>query len=189
MSIFSREVWTIFYGPNEYGPIIFKFSIIVAAFDALYMMMCSTLQGLNKTKLVYIAVFLGLGINLVLDLPLMYLFNNIGIYPYYGAITATLIGCLISFIIPLITLKRKYHINYTETWVRLPKLMISYGSIIILSTLYEFFIKNVTNRFLLIPILGIFGILLLILYYLFNKKELDIVVGNRIANLFKKGKK
>lgn len=189
MSIFSREVWTIFYGQNEFGPIIFKYSIVVAAFDALYMMVCSTLQGLNKTKLVYISVFLGLGLNLLLDLPLMYLFNKLGIYPYYGAITATLIGYSLSSIIPLVTLKKKYKINYSETWERLPKLLISYGFIIIACTLYGLLIKNITNRLLLIPILGIFGIILLIAYYLFNKKELENVVGKRIANIFKRGKR
>ena len=92
MSLFAREIWTIFYGTSYFGPKIFKLFIITAAIDALYIMICNALQGLNKTKLIYIAVISGLLINLTLDIPLMILFHKIGIDAYYGAIIATIIG-------------------------------------------------------------------------------------------------
>ena len=54
MSIFATPIWRIFYGDSYYGPIIFRYSILIAAVDALYIMICNGLQGLSKSKLIYI---------------------------------------------------------------------------------------------------------------------------------------
>ena len=84
VSLFAREIWNIFYGYNYYGPIVMQYLFIVAFFDASFTMTCSALQGLSKKRLIYISVLVGLGVNASLDLPLIYLFNNLGIYPFYG---------------------------------------------------------------------------------------------------------
>lgn len=189
MSIFAREIWTIFYGENYYGPLIFKFLIITAAFDALYIMICNGLQGLNKTKLIYIAVISGLLTNLCLDIPLILLFNKIGIYPYYGAITATIVGYTISLIIPLVTLNKKYKIKYDDTIMKLPKLFGVYTIMILLSFIYRGIINNVNNRLLLIVLLAIIGIVLLIIYYYLNKKEIEEILGKSIKDIIKRKKR
>lgn len=188
MSIFASQVWQIFYGENYYGPIIFRFSIITAAVDALYIMICNGLQGLNKSKLIYISVGLGLLINLCLDIPLILLFDKIGIYPYYGAITATIIGYSISLIIPLVTLKKQYKLNYSNTIKKLPKLFGVYLIMILLSLGYRGIINNVESRMFLIVLLGIIGIILVILYYFLNKKEIEEILGGELNNLIR-GKK
>ena len=189
MSIFSTQIWMIFYGESYYGPIIFRYSILIAAIDALYIMICNGLQGLNKSKLIYISVGLGLLINLCLDIPLMLLFNSLNIYPYYGAITATLIGYTISLTIPLVTLKRKYKINYKDTFNKMPKLLLSYVIMILLSLISCDIIKNVNNRLLLIILLAIIGIILLIIYYYLNKKEINEITSNKISNILKRKKR
>ena len=181
MSIFGSSIWQIFYGKNSYGEIIVKYSVIVAAIDSLYIMISNALQGLNKTKLIYLSVILGLLINAMLDIPLMLLFNKLGIYPYYGAITATLIGYLISIIIPLIYLKEKENFNYNNVLNSLPRLFISYAILIIICLIYETLIHNVTNRLLLILLIAIIGLVCLLLYYLLNK--------NVILTIIKKDKK
>jgi len=195
MSVFAKEIWQIFYGISSndpisyYGPIIFRFSIITAAVDALYIMICNGLQGLNKSKLIYISVGLGLLINLCLDIPLMILFNNIGIYPYYGAIAATIIGYSISLIIPLVTLKKKYNLNYSSTIKKLPKLFGIYLIMILLSLGYRGIINNVNGRMIMIPLIGIIGIILVILYYFLNKKEIEEILGGNIIEIIKRKKR
>ncbi|MBE6156697.1 MAG: polysaccharide biosynthesis protein [Firmicutes bacterium] len=190
MSIFAREIWTIFYGSEvHYGPIIFRFLILTAAADALYIMICNGLQGLNKTKLIYLAVGLGLLTNLCLDLPLMFLFNKIGIYPYYGAITATLIGYSISLIIPLITLKKQFKLEYSNTRKKLPKLFSVYTLMILLSFIYRGIIKNVESRILLIALIGIIGIILVFIYFSINKKEIEEITGKKIKDILKRKKR
>lgn len=189
ISIFASKIWTIFYGESYFGPIILRYSIIVAAFDALYIMICTALQGLNKSKLIYISVGIGLLVNLFLDVPLMLLFNKINIYPYYGAITATLLGYIISLIIPLVTLKRKYYLNYKDTFYKLPKLLLSYIIMIVLSLICCGIIKNVNSRLLLIIQLAIIGIILLIIYFYLNRKEINEITDNKINKLLKRKKR
>ncbi len=186
MSIFAKEIWTIFYGSSYYGPIIFRFSILTAALDAFYIMICNGLQGLNKSKLIYLSVLLGLGTNLLLDYPLILLFNKLNIYPYYGAITATLIGYTISLVIPLINLKKSYKLNYKVTLNRLPKLFGTYLIMIFISLIYRVIINDVTNRFFLIGLVGLIGIILLCLYYILNKFEIKDILGK---DLFKRKKR
>lgn len=180
ISIFGNEIWTIFFGTeNTFGPIIIKYSVIVASFDALYIMMSNGLQGLGKTKLIYTSVILGLGINLLLDIPLIYLFNKLNLYPYYGAISATLIGYIISLLIPLIKLKDDLKLNYHLIYKQLPKLFLVYSLMIFLSLIGCAIINNVTSRILLIIYIGLIGLILLVIYYLINKQELKEIFNKR----------
>lgn len=172
MSIFAGEVWSLFYAENHFGPIIFKYIIMVSILDSAYVIICSALQGLYKTKLVYISVFLGLIINLILDIPLIYLFNNIGIYPYYGAITATVIGYAISLGIPLVALKKKEGFEYSATFKTMPKLVLSLIIMMTIAFLYRYFIP-LNGGFILTCIYLFFaGILTMFPYLLINYKDL-----------------
>ena len=173
ISIYADEVWNIFYTPNTHGAIIFKYLIIVAILDSAYLIICSTLQGLYKTKLVYTAVILGLSINLILDIPLMYLFNNLGIYPYYGAITSTVIGYMFSLGIPLITLYKKDNLSYKDTFKKIPRLIITLGVYIIICLVYKNYVTLPHDSFLYICVyLGIIGVISTLIYILLNFKLL-----------------
>ena len=189
MSIFAKPIWTIFYGNSFYGPIIFKFLILTAAFDALYIMICNGLQGLNKTKLIYISVGTGLLTNLCLDLPLMYLFNSLNFYPFYGAILATIIGYTISVGIPIATLKIKYSFNYQSTLNKIPKLLLVYIIMIFISLIYRDIIINVEGRLLLILLLAIIGIILLMIYCTINKQEIEEIFGIKYKNILSRKKR
>ena len=162
------------------------FRSLTAAVDALYILICNALQGLNRTKLVYLTVILGLGINLILDIPLILLFDKLGFYPFYGALCATFIGYGISLIIPLLTLKKKYQLNYQSTIKKLPKLFIVYGIMIFLSFLYRGIISDVNNRIMLILLLGLAGLVLIVIYYLLNRKEISEILGKKLR-IRKKG--
>ena len=188
MSVFAKEIWTIFYGSSYFGPIVFRYLILTAAFDALYIMICNGLQGLNKSKLIYISVGLGLLTNLCLDIPLILLFNKIGIYPYYGAITATIIGYSISLIIPLTVLKKSYKLNYKNTTKKIPKLFSIYILMIFLSLFFRGIINTIESRMLLIVLIGLFGIILVLIYYFLNKNEIKEILGDEVSNIIKRKK-
>ncbi len=189
ISIFSKEVWTIFFGTqNKFGPIILKYSIITAGVDALYILICNGVQGLNKSKLIYVSIFCGLIVNIFLDVPLILLFNKWHLYPYYGAITSTILGYLTSLIIPLFVLKFKYHLSYEDTLKKIPKLLLVYILMIFLSLIYRGIINNIVNRIYLILLLGIIGIILLVIYYFLNKKEIEEIVGSNIMKKIKRRK-
>jgi len=139
--------------------------------------------------LIYTSVGLGLLVNLCLDLPLMFLFNKLNIYPYYGAITATLIGYFISLIIPLVTLKKQFKLNYSNTTKKLPKLFLVYLLMILLSFIYRGIINNVESRLLLIVLIGVISIILITIYYFMNNKEIEEIIGKNIKDLLKRKKR
>lgn len=187
LSIFSKQVWTIFYGESFYGPLIFKYTILLAILDSAYIMICSALQGLSKTKLIYISCATGLITKTILDIPLIFLFNKIGIYPFYGAILATTIGYLLSLTIPLYTLKHKYNFNYTDTIKSIPKLIVTIVILVLICTgLRSIVFTHVTGKLPELIALAIIGILSLIIYYLLNKDLLNKLIGDKITNKFKR---
>lgn len=169
LSIFSKEIWYIFYGQSYYGPIIFKYIILVAILDSAYIIFFSALQGLYKTKLVYICALSGITINALLDLPLMYLFNKLGIYPYYGAITATVIGYIISLSIPMFSLYKNDGFRYNDTIKSLPKLIFSILIAIFMCIIYKKIMPTFNGFIGNILYLGIIGLLTLIVFFLINK--------------------
>ena len=186
MSIFADNIWTIFYGESYYGPIILRFTILVAYFDSAYIMICSALQGLYKTKLIYIAVITGLLVNVLLDIPLILLFNYIGIYPFYGAITATVIGYLISLGIPLYSLKTKDNFDYSPTLKKLPKVLFTFVILICICVLYKHLFTYNYSRLFNILYISIIGLICLIIYYLLNKKIINELFGAKINKFTKK---
>lgn len=174
MSIFASPIWSIFYGFNasKYGAIIFRFTILVAIFDSAYVIICSALQGLYKTKLVYTSVILGLVTNLILDVPLMYLFNYLGIYAFYGATTATIIGYIVSLGIPLITLKKEEGFSYKSTLSLIPRVLASSFIVAIIAISYKM-IMPYHERFIYTCFyLGLIGIICVGIYAAFNWKVL-----------------
>lgn len=186
MSIFSTQIWNVFYGESYYGPIILKYTILVAFFDSAYIMICSALQGLYKTKLIYIAVISGLLTNVILDLPLILLFNKLGIYPFYGAITATVVGYLVSLGIPLYSLYKNDNFNYTETFKTIPKLLLSIIIIITVGLLLKNIIPSPESRFITIIYMGIMAFFIFGLYYAINYKIINSILGHKVAKILKK---
>ena len=75
----------------------------------------SSSKSLNKFKLVYLSTITGFVSNAILDVPLMILYSKIGIPPFLGAITASIIGYGLSILIALISLKKECKLKYRDT--------------------------------------------------------------------------
>lgn len=131
ISFLAEPIWTIFYGTSTYGPIIFRYSIFTALFANIYMISTSTLQGLNKFKSVYICAIGGFGLTAILDIPMMLLFDKLSLYPFYGAITATIIGYSVSIFIGLKTINKDCKISYKDTLNKLLRILVPVLSMIV----------------------------------------------------------
>ena len=189
MSMLAKPIWTLFYGKSIYGPIVYKYFVYTALFGGVYTIMVNTLQGINKYKLVTTTVLIGLLTNAILDVPLMLLFNKLGMNVSYGAITAALIGYTLSATISLTILNKKYNFSFIETIKRLPKFIFSWLIFIISILLLKLFIPiNISNRLLQIPILTIYGVLSFLIYIFINYKNNIIkeILGTNINNKLKK---
>lgn len=125
ISLLSKPIWSIFYGYNINGAIILSWHIFTSLFFNIYVVTSSTLQSLNKFKAVYLSTLSGFLANALLDVPLMLLFNALGLRPYLGAILATCIGYSLSIFIALKILKKNSHISYKSTYKVLFKILLS----------------------------------------------------------------
>ncbi len=189
LSIYAKEVWFIFYGASYFGPIIFKFKIFSTFLDSIYLIMGSILQNLSKRKLLYKSIFWGLGVNAILDIPLILLFNKIGIYPYYGAIVATMIGYIITISIIVTNLKKDEGISYNLKNI-LKNILLTLIILIPINLIVRYFVFSfITSRLLTILAITITGLVSLVIYYLINKDLLIEMFGEKFikrALFFKK---
>ncbi len=187
ISINSDNLYTLFYGYNKYGIIILKYLPFVSFLSSIQVLLNMTLQGLNEYKIVYLNTILGFVLNALLDIPLMRLFNLLGYYPYYGAITSTIIGYSVSIIIIIILFKIKYSFKFKLLFKNLCKeLMPLIISFVILLIIKKYIIFD-GNRLIQIPVLIslfiiIFGIYLLITY---KNKLLNNVLGDNLTQKIK----
>lgn len=140
ISFLAEPIWTIFYGTSTYGPIIFRYSIFTALFANIYMISTSTLQGLNKFKSVYICAIGGFGLTAILDIPMMLLFDKLSLYPFYGAITATIIGYSLSIFIGLKTINKDCAISYKDTLNKLLRILVPVISIVAALVILKIFL-------------------------------------------------
>lgn len=132
LSMLSKQVWSIFYGPSVNGSLILSLNVFTGLVINIYMISSSALQGLNKFKLVYLSTITGFVSNAMLDVPIMLLYNRIGIPPFLGAVTSSIIGYLLSIVIIFVSLKKECKLEYKDTFVVLLKLILPVVSMIVL---------------------------------------------------------
>ena len=112
ISFLAKPIWILFYGNSNFGPSVLSFYIFVGLFMGLFTLMVTILQVLKDNKIVIVSLLAGVIIKILLNTNLLMAFNNMALPPYYGVITASILGYLISFIICVVSLKRKYEISF-----------------------------------------------------------------------------
>lgn len=131
LCILAKPVWTVFYGANTYGTQVLSIMVLNAIFANLYGVTFNTVQSLNKFKVVYASVFVGFALNGFLDIPLMLLFDRIGIPAFWGATVATTLGYCASILIAAHNLRKNHNISYTPTIKMFAKIMVPTVSMIL----------------------------------------------------------
>lgn len=181
ISLMANSFWTVFYGKNQMGASIIKFSILVTVFDCLYMVLNSAMQSLNRKQIIYKSVISGLLVNLILDIPLMYLFSYLGLKAYHGAITATLLGFIVSNALSLGYLKKHMNINFTETLKVLPRFIISVVILVGLGIVFNSILPvDSSSRLMQIINIAVSGIVCGGIYLVINLKELKTVLPEKL---------
>ena len=171
ISLLAKPIWSIFYGYNINGTIILSTHIFTSLFFNIYVVTSSTLQSLNKFKAVYISTLTGFIINALLDVPLMILFNAMGLKPYLGAILATCIGYFLSVFIALRILKKEHKLKYTKTYKSLGKILVSTTCmILVVLLLKKIIIIDFTSRLYSIIYIGIISVIVALVYLIVSVK-------------------
>lgn len=160
LAFLSEPVYTLFYGNNTYGTLILRYTSISSFFASIYIVISLSLQSLNKFKTVYVSSIMGFLINALLDVPLMYLFNLMGLEAFYGAILATILGYVFSYIYSLTSLKRGMNFNYSETLDTIKKVFLPITSMFIVLVILNLFVKLPTNGIMrMCLVLGLYTLL------------------------------
>jgi len=150
------------------------------------MVINSLMQSLNKRKIIYISVITGLLLNLIFDIPLMNLFHKLNLPAYYGAITATLIGFLVSNIMSMIYLNKEMKLDYKETILSIPRFIISIVILIISLKLFKLILPiNTTSRLIQVFNLLISGIVNGGIYLIINFKSIKTLLPQKLLKKLK----
>ena len=146
ISIFSGTVWNVFYGHSYYGPLTMKLFIFVAVAASLENVCSSSLQAMNKFKVLYKSVIIGVLLNAILDAPLMIVFYKLGIYPVCGAMVSSIIGFMTICFITLYYLKKEEGLSFKNIYITVLKLLIPFVILIGVSMLFKCFIPDSLNN-------------------------------------------
>lgn len=183
-------VWQIFYNTNHFGYMILGLSVFSALCANMYMILSTICQSLNKFKLVYLVSISGFLTNALLDIPIMLLFDKIGLPAFLGSIVASIIGFSLSVIIGLVSLRKQEKIKFNFLFKNIFKSLIpAFIMILVLLIIDHFIIIN--NNILKIAIYAIIGggIYIIISYYLGILNDLFGKEGlNRILKKLTLGK-
>ena len=124
VSILSHSIWTLFYDTNPIGGTILSLAAFSALGANLYMTITAICQSVNKYSSVYKVSGLGFLLNALLDVPIMLLYNKIGLPTYLGSLTASIIGYTVSSIIGLVLLKKGSNYSYKDAFELCSKTLI-----------------------------------------------------------------
>ena len=94
----SYPAWNAFYGYNEVGIKLLSVYVFLALTISFQSVLVESAQIMNNTKLTLGSLILGVIIKLILNVPLIYLFNKIGIESYYAPTVASIISQAITII-------------------------------------------------------------------------------------------
>ena len=176
LSFLAEPVWTVFYGNNKLGISVFSFSIFTALFSGLYTNVNVIMQSVNRYKTVYISLISGIMFKIIMNIPLIILFNQINLPPYYGSITATIIGYAISIIISLIDLKKTFKINYNKVIKLIISLLLATIIMLLILSLLKIIIPITNlNKLMSLIVISIYAFIGLIIYGF-------IIIKNKIFN-------
>jgi len=114
LSYLAYPVWNVFYGLSEYGPKMFMVSVFISLSTVLLSLTTTTLLTLKKFKFLFIDLVIGLIVNAICDVPLVYLCDYLGLFPGYGAVFSTILGNMVSVIMVLVYLKKTIKLEFRK---------------------------------------------------------------------------
>ena len=190
ISFLSKSIWTLFYGTSEFGPKLLCYYIFVGLAIGLFTCLITILQTLKDYKNVLICLASGVIVKFIMNISLLRTFYSMGFPPYYGIISATILGFLTSIIMSIIILHNKYKINFENVLKHFVDIIC--GSLLMLIVLFivKFFVPICSDtRIFNIFIILIYSFIGACVYFVYSRYiGLDKVVFDN-GSIFKNIKK
>lgn len=187
--LLSNEGYFIFYGKSNYGPLILKVSAVSHVFFGIWSVINTCLQSMRKFKVVYINSVAGLVSNAILDIPLILLFDKIGLPAYIATIVSTCIGYFISITIALVYLKKNMNFSYKISIETIKKMILPITCLFVPILLSKIFIKydySYLTSFVSLFIHGMYGVIIYLVISYKNGLLVDTLGREAINNILSK---
>lgn len=112
VSILSNPLYRLFYGESAYGGLILSVVVFAVLFANFSGILNTALIAINQYKIIYVNTFLGIILNLILDIPFMILLDKLGLFSIWGASVSTMFSYIISVGVAFIMLRKKFNFRY-----------------------------------------------------------------------------
>lgn len=181
----AGPAWVAFYGYDALSIDIFTFFILQAITYCIYTILIDILQPLDCTKVTLGTLFVSLMAKMLLNGPMMMIFDKIGIPAYYAPIFTTLLTQSLSIIFLLYQLRKRFHIQYRNTFIVTVKTIFSVAIMLLtLGTLNLFVDLHTTSRMTAILITALYAVVGVIVYgiCLFRSNLAYEVFGEKLVN-------
>ena len=178
----SKPIWSLFYGSSEVGPTLLGYFIFTGLFSSIFTILVTIIQLFKDYKTLFISLIIGVIIKLLFNVNLIGSFYREGLPPYYGVITATIFGYLVSIVYCFIHLHFNLKINFEKLINNFFDILCgSVVMVVILLLLHLIIPFNYTSRIVNLLIIFLFMIVGGISYFVYTDK------AKTIDKLFGKG--
>lgn len=168
ISFLAKAIWILFYGKSMFGASILSFYIFLGFVIGLFTCVITVLQVFKDYKVVLISLISGVLLKVLLNNNLLVAFNNMNLPPYYGFITASILGYLVSFIICIVVLRIKYKIDFEYFVKNLIDIICGSLLMILFLSLIKFIIPIVSDvRLTNLIIIVVYALLGAMVYFLY----------------------
>ncbi len=111
----SEPVYRIFYGVSDYGGNILALAVVLNVVASIVAIVSMSMQSIDMGKHVVVFTLVGIVINACADLPLIYLFDYLGIPAYLGATAASILGEVVTLTLLLASLYKRHKVGFTPS--------------------------------------------------------------------------
>ena len=154
ISFLATPIWNVFYGYNALSISIFRIFILQVVFFSLYTTVINLAQSMSETKIALGSLLGSFLAKALLNIPMMYIVKYCGIDSYFGPTITNALVELLTTIIVLSLLKKKYKFSYKETFDILLKIVLNIA--LMLGFLYILrLIINIPNTTRMLSLLNV----------------------------------
>ncbi|MGG4166165.1 polysaccharide biosynthesis protein [Rossellomorea vietnamensis] len=182
LALLAEPMYTLFYHSDPLGTSILRSYAPVAILFALFAVTAAILQGIDEQKFTIFSLLVGLFLKLVLNIPLIRLFET------QGAVLATTIGYVVAILINLYVIKKYARYQFRLILRRTMFIgALNAAMAVVVLVLYSILVKFLSpetgfQSILLVAICG--GVGALVYFYLSLRSKLaDRLFGDKISKI------
>ena len=182
LSFLASSVWTVFYGYDAFSINMFQIYVFLAITFSLYSILIDSAQTLNNTKLALGTLIGSFVSKLILNIPMMYLFDYLKIGAQYAPIVTNFLIHITAITVLLYSINKKYSIDYSKTFYNAMRIILCSAIMFMSLKIFSLYfpIDAVTKGEAFIEII-VYSLISMSVYFIAVIKSgtLDNILGNK----------